>query len=103
MTDLLLHSEQLHDVHVVEFFQDLKLPHLDVERPQETQVVEHLDGVQVASFLHTDVHVRLRNQHFLKAVFDSQAAGRARTGSWTQSSTPERGKNPSCYTTAMFL
>lgn len=50
-THLLLHSKQLHDVLVVEFLQNLKLSHLDIERPQEAQVVEHLDGVQVACFL----------------------------------------------------
>lgn len=50
-THLLLHSKQLHDVLVVEFLQNLKLSHLDIERPQEAQVVEHLDGVQVTCFL----------------------------------------------------
>lgn len=50
-THLLLHSEQLDYVLVVEFLQDLKLSHLDVERPQEAQVVEDFDGVQVARFL----------------------------------------------------
>lgn len=50
-TDLLLHSEQFDDVLVVEFLQNLKFSHLDVERPQEAQVVEDLDGVQVSGFL----------------------------------------------------
>lgn len=50
---------------MVEFLQHLELSHLDVERPQKTQVVEHLDGIQVAGFLHTDVYVKLKNHHFL--------------------------------------
>jgi hypothetical protein len=45
LTDLLLHSEQLDDVLMVEFLQDLKLSHLDVEWSQETEVVEHLHRI----------------------------------------------------------
>lgn len=55
-THLLLHSEQLDYVLVVEFLQDLELSHLDVERPQEAQVVEDFDGVQVACFLPGNTH-----------------------------------------------
>ncbi len=51
VTDLFLHSEEFDDVLVVEFLQNLKLPHLNIQRPQKTQVVEHFDRIQVASFL----------------------------------------------------
>lgn len=63
VTDLLLHGEQLDDVLVVEFLQNLELPHLDVERPQKAQVVKHFDSVKVSSFLqfhrqtHSQTHV----------------------------------------------
>lgn len=55
-THLFLHSKQFNDVLVVEFLQNLKLSHLDIERSQEAQVVEHFDGVQVACFLSENDH-----------------------------------------------
>lgn len=52
---LLLHGEELDDVLVVQFFQHLKLPHLDVQRPQEAQVIEHFDSVEITGFLQRDL------------------------------------------------
>lgn len=60
VTDLFLHCKEFDDVLVVEFLQDLELSHLDVQRPQEAQVVEHFDCVQVARFLRS--HQETRSQ-----------------------------------------
>lgn len=51
ISHLFLNGEKLDDVLVVEFLQHFKLSHLHVQRPQEAEVVEDLDGIEVTCFL----------------------------------------------------
>lgn len=84
-THLLLHRKQLDDVLVVEFLQNLELSHLDVQRTQEAQVVEHLDGVQVACFLpHKQSWTALKRVDHAAVLGDSTLSPPSLSLCWTR-------------------